>query len=85
MEPLRINIRAGKSGLLIASSPDLPGLHAMERNLSDLKASLQELIPLLYAEQGIKCVVTSIEAVPDGEPAAWVIAGLKNMQSANVG
>lgn len=84
MEPLRIQVRQGTSGLLVADSPDLPGLHVMERDRETLKATLCELIPLLYAEQGIKCTVTSIHPVPNDEPAAWVIAGLRTTHNAKV-
>ena len=48
---IEIHIRRGDSGLLIAHSPDLPGLHAMERTEDELWAALRELIPILQSER----------------------------------
>lgn len=85
MKPLRISVRVGASGLWIADSPDLPGLHAMERSETELKSTLRELIPLLLREQGVHVEVGSIEPVKDQDgPDAWVVAGLKTAAAVKV-
>lgn len=84
MTPIRIRVLASGSGLLIADSPDLPGLHAMERSEEELISSLCELIPLLYAERGITATVTAIQKLQDDQPAAWVVAAIRDTTAAKV-
>lgn len=80
MELLRIRVKRGPSGLLIANSPDLAGLHIMERTEQELFASLRELIPVLFAEKGEKVSVATItpigtEQAKDAAP--WIVADIR--------
>lgn len=80
MEPLRILVQRAPSGLLIASSPDLPGLHAMERTAEELSASLKELIPVLFAEKGEIVSVVGFTPVGEAQPSdssPWIVADVR--------
>lgn len=80
LEPLRIHVQREPSGLLIANSPDLAGLHVMERTEEELFASLRELIPVLFAERNEYVRVVNITRVQVDEPierSPWMVAGLR--------
>jgi hypothetical protein len=88
LQPLRILVKRGPSGLLIASSPDLPGLHVMERTERELHASLRELIPVLFAEKGERVLVAAIIPLAAEErdnDCPWVVADLRASKSEHIG
>lgn len=48
---LRLWTKTTPSGLIIATSPDLPGLILMERSHDDLTKACRELAPILIADR----------------------------------
>lgn len=48
---LRLFVKTGTSGLLMAHSPDLPGLNVMERTWDELVKQARELAPVLIADR----------------------------------
>ena len=55
MNGLRIKYATGKSGLIFATSPDLPGLLVAERTMEALEKSIPKAIADLHdAKEGIE-------------------------------
>lgn len=75
MTPLRLFVKVAPSGLLMAHSPDMPGLHVMERTRPALEASLRELIPVLWREResGRRYIAAALE-MPNFQPGPLQIA-----------
>lgn len=53
---LRITVQKGKTGIFIATSPDIRGLMVVEHSMQELQKSIPDRIIELYKAQGIDTV-----------------------------
>ena len=68
---VRIKLEEGRTGLFIATSPDLKGLLVAEPTVDALHAAIPKAIADLYEACGVRVVVSMLDHTDDGfEP--WV-------------
>jgi hypothetical protein len=56
---IRIETVQKPSGLLIATSPDLPGLNVAEHSVKELAVELPKVVTALYEAMGVQATVTA--------------------------
>lgn len=62
---IKVQIERSSSGLLIATSTDLPGLHLIERSNEELFVALREMIPFIFSRKGKQITVVDIKSTKD--------------------
>jgi len=68
-----VSIDKTMSGLYVASSDALPGLHISSRDLDAIREDLPNVIRALYAHQGLSVFAAELEDGEDhGVPKQWV-------------
>lgn len=74
-----VTIEQMQSGLFIAHSQSLPGLHIASRDLAAVQEDVPNVIRALYEHQGVSVLVMPLDADESGDdfPKTWVAAPTK--------
>jgi hypothetical protein len=75
---LRIIVRKMPSGLRVAQSPDMPGLHVAERSHAGLLEELPKVVTALLSRRHLAATIKG-QQIPDNESEeGWIDVAIPN-------